>query len=125
MSDITPDPDPARDSQADGGQCRDDQRGRLLDGPCTAGITPASPDPRMLAAGELGAAEVAALCWLDPDFEPGHGGECEDSGGELAAEEDEPPAHTSRYEFAIAVGGSPVECRELLPAARRRGAAGR
>ena len=89
-----------------------------------AGSTPTCPDLLVLAAGELGAAEVAALCWLDPDFEPGHGGECEDCGGELAADGDEPPAHTSRYEFAIAVGGSPVECRELLPAARRRGLLG-
>ncbi|HUA31575.1 MAG TPA: hypothetical protein VMC03_22035, partial [Streptosporangiaceae bacterium] len=57
------------------------------------------------------------MCWLDPDFEPEHGDEPNDSDHELA---EEPSAHKRRYEFAIAPGDNPVERWEPLPAARRR-----
>ncbi|HTW04926.1 MAG TPA: DUF222 domain-containing protein, partial [Streptosporangiaceae bacterium] len=75
----------------------------------------------MLAPRELGAAEVAALCWLDPDFEPepGYAGDCDDPGPDAEAEGGEPASHTKRYEFAVAPG-DPMGCWEVLPAAVRR-----
>jgi Domain of unknown function (DUF222) len=85
-----------------------------------AGVTQMRPDPGVLAQGELGVAEVAALCWLDPDFELEHAAECQDSDHEPPAERDEPSAHTRRYGFAVAPGEGPVERWERFPEALRR-----
>jgi hypothetical protein len=103
----------------------EDPAGRRLVEYGTAWAGAASSGLQMLAPGELGAAEVAALCWLDPDFEPepGYAGDCYDPGhgpdAEPEAEGGEPTSHIKRYEFAVAPG-DPVGCWEVLPDAVRR-----
>ncbi len=112
--------------------------------PAHSGPTPRPPAGPRAAAGSApkrtsawlrepedpSVAEVAALCWLDPDFEPEPGDP--DNGdldgresGSLSAEVAPscggPLSHAERYdEIVVVPGGGPVESWEALPGAQRR-----
>jgi hypothetical protein len=75
---------------------------------------PGTLDGSMLAPGDLAAAEVAALCWLDPDFDPWSNDPERPASGDAPLEE-------HRYEAIIVDPySSPPEGWETLSVAERR-----
>src|SRR5580692_3152514 len=75
---------------------------------------PGTLDGSMLAPGDLAAAEVAALCWLDPDFDPWSNDPERPASGNAPLEE-------HRYEAIIVDPySSPPEGWETLSVAERR-----
>jgi hypothetical protein len=96
------------------------QPSRPLAGPRAAWVTPGSLDARVLAPGDLAAAEIAALSWLDPDFEPEpEPGDHEQDEGCLASG-DSPPLEEHRYGTIILdLCDGPVEGWDVTAGAQR------
>ncbi|HUA30007.1 MAG TPA: hypothetical protein VMC03_14080, partial [Streptosporangiaceae bacterium] len=91
-----------------------------LTGYAGAGITPMPLDPGVLAPGELGVAEIAALCWLDPEFEAGRPDPEHGNDGSLGSEHAPGLEPDEPDEFVVDLGDGPMERWERLPAALRR-----
>jgi hypothetical protein len=95
----------------------DNQRSCPLAGPSPAGISRRWRGVRWPAPGDLAAAEIAALCWLDPDFEPEpanpeRNDECREGGI--------PPSDDRYGVIILDPCDSPVERWELMSDAQRR-----
>src|SRR5579872_3803910 len=128
----TPAPEPAHDHHPDRDRAPDDERSRHLARPSPAGFTPWWLNARSPAPRDLAAAEVAALAWLDPDFEPWPDEPCPDEPGPDEPGPDEPgpdderpasaevPLEQDRYGTIILDPcDSPVERWEAMPRAQR------
>jgi hypothetical protein len=115
--------DPAPDDQAREEPDREEPAsGRLtgprLTGPGAAGMAPWWLDARVLSPGELGAAEIAALFWLDPDLEPEPGHREQDD--RYLDSDLEQPSQEEPYGIVLDLANRPVEGWEFMSGAQRR-----
>src|SRR5580700_11108204 len=110
--------DPAPDDQAREEPDREDPASGRLTGPGAAGMAPWWLDARVLSPGELGAAEIAALFWLDPDLEPEPGHREQDD--RYLDSDLEQPSQEEPYGIVLDLANRPVEGWEFMSGAQRR-----
>jgi hypothetical protein len=113
-----PAPGPARDVSARDVSAREDPASRPSAGLAAATLGSVWLAARSPAPGELAAAETAALCWLDPDFEPEPGDpgfEDEDLGSDA-----EPPCGEESCWLVLDSGNGRPERWEFMSGGRWR-----